>query len=123
MSHLRQLRRQTTTLLDGLGSSPDEVATSLQAAGVQGVPKNNRSCAVALYLNVLMGPDTRIRSVTVGHCSLLINLVKPTDLRPAGRLLVQLPKPVRQFIAAFDAQLYPAVTREPSTSSNRPVPA
>jgi hypothetical protein len=123
MSHLRQLRRQTTTLLDGLGTSPDAVATSLQAAGVQGVPKNNRSCAVALYLNVVMGPDTRIRSVTVGHCSLLINLVKPTDLRPAGRLLVQLPKPVRQFIAAFDAQRYPAVTREPSTSSSRPVPA
>lgn len=121
MSHLRQLKRQSSALLTGLGSTPDEVAASLQEAGVQGVPKNNRSSAVALYVNVMMGTDARIRSVAVGHCSLLINLVKPADLRPAGRLLVQLPKPVRQFIAAFDTCHYPEVTREQSVSLRRPV--
>jgi|ERR1700730_12900818 hypothetical protein len=114
MSHLRQIKKQTTGLLAALGGSPEEVAASLQAAGVQGVPKNNRSCALALYLAAVMGSEPRIRSVAVGHCSLLINLVGPQDRRPAGRLLVQLPKPVRQFVAAFDARRYPAITRAPS---------
>jgi hypothetical protein len=48
MSDLRQLKKQTSALLDGLGSGPDEVAESLEAAGVHGVPKDNRSCAVAV---------------------------------------------------------------------------
>ena len=117
MSDRRQLKKQTRALLTGLGTCPDEVAESLQAAGVHGVPKNNRSCAIALYLAALMGSDPRIRSVNVGHCSLLIDTAAPPDFRPAGRLQVQLPKPVRQFVAAFDAQKYPTITRRQSESS------
>jgi hypothetical protein len=114
MSDHRQLKKQTRALLSGLGTCPDEVAESLQAAGVHGVPKNNRGCAIAVYLTALMGPDRRIRSVNVGHCSLLIDTAVAPDFQPAGRLQVQLPKPVRQFIAAFDAQNYPTITRGPS---------
>jgi hypothetical protein len=123
MSDYRQLKKQTSGLLTGLGTSPDEVAASLNAAGVNGVPKNNRSCAIALYLTALMGPDPRIRSVTVGHCSLLIDTVAPPDSRPTGRLLVQLPKPVRQFVAAFDARRYPDITWEQSERTQRSVNA
>jgi len=112
MSHLRRLKKETIGVLAGLGASSDEVAASLQAADVRGVPKDNRSCAVAVYLTSLMGSEPSIRSVTVGHCSLLVHLVGPEE-RPAGHLLVQLPKPVRQFVAAFDALQYPAVTRPP----------
>jgi hypothetical protein len=96
------------------------VAASLHIAGVQGVQKSNQLCALALYLNALMGSDVRVRSVTVGHCSLQINLVRPADLRPGGRLLVQLPKPVRQFVTAFDAGRYPVVVRAPASSAERP---
>jgi hypothetical protein len=117
MSHLRQLKRQSTDLLAGLGKSPDRVAASLQEAGVRGVPQSNRSCPVALYLTAVLGSEARIHSVTVGHCSLLIHLVQPSDLRPAGRLLVQLPKPVRQFVAAFDARRYPVMVRERSAGA------
>lgn len=59
MSDLRQLKKQTSALLDGLGTGPDEVAESLEAAGVHGVPKDNRSCAVAVYVSALMGSDPR----------------------------------------------------------------
>ncbi len=120
MSEHRQLKVQTRTLLTGLGTCPDEVAESLRAAGVHGIPKNNRGCAVALYLGALMGSDPRVRSIKVGHCSLLIDTVSSPGLRPSGRVQVQLPKPVRQFIAAFDAQNYPAITRgqrQPSPSA------
>jgi hypothetical protein len=112
MSDHRQLKRQVQALLDGLGSCQDEVAGALHSAGVQGVPKDNRSCAVALYVTALMGSDPRIRAVRVGHCSLLIDMASLPERRPAGRMLVQLPKPVRQFVADFDARLYPSVTRE-----------
>jgi hypothetical protein len=114
MSHHRQLKMQTRALLAGLGACPDEVAESLRAAGVTGVPMDNRRCAVALYLGALMGGDPRVRSVNVGRCSLFIDTLAPPEFRPAGRLLVQLPKPVRQFVAAFDTQSYPEVTRNPT---------
>ena len=116
MSDLRQIKKHVNALLNGLGKSPDEVAAALQAAGVQGVPKSNSSCAIALYAAALMKTDLRVRSVAVGPCSLMINLIKPTDSRPGGRLSVQLPKPVRGFVAAFDARQYPMVIREQSAS-------
>jgi hypothetical protein len=111
MSRLGQLKRQTRTLLLELGDTPDRVAASLEAAGVRGVPKDNRSCAVALYLSAQMGTEAEVRAVTVGHCSMLITLVNPDDSRPAGRLLVQLSKPMRRFVAAFDALEYPMIVR------------
>jgi hypothetical protein len=109
MSYLRQLKRETHALLAGLGDSPDEVAESLWKAGIRGVPRDNRTCAVALYVSAVMGSEPAIRSVSVGHCSIAVTVVKPTDLRPAGRLLIQLPKPVRRFVAAFDDRRYPQV--------------
>jgi len=112
MSHLRQIKQSTRGLLAQLGDSPDEVAETLRASGVHGVPRDNRSCAVALYLSAQLGTEPRIRSVTVGQCSLTITLVAP-DSRPAGRLWVQLPKAVRGFVAEFDACHYPEVVREP----------
>lgn len=112
MSHHRRLKQRTNQLLAGLGCSPDEVAVTLEAAGVHGVPKSNQSCAIALYLTALMGSDSGVRSVAIGPCSLVMEIISPPDGRPAGRLLVQLPKPVRRFVAAFDAQQYPMLTRQ-----------
>jgi hypothetical protein len=121
MSELRQLKRQTRDLLTGLGTGPDEVAATLEAAGVHGVPRDNRSCAVALYMSALMGSDPRVRSVKVGHCSLFLDTAAPPEFRPSGRLLVQLPKPVRQFVAAFDSRAYPTVIR-PAPGEGSPCP-
>lgn len=111
MGDLRQIKKHALALLESLGRSPDEVADSLRVAGVHGVPRSNSSCAIALYTAALMRTDPRIRSVAVGPCSLVITLVHPTDSRPGGRLAVQLPKPVRGFVAGFDAQQFPEVIR------------
>jgi hypothetical protein len=98
------------------------VAATLAAADVHGVPTDNHSCAVAVYMNSLLAGDPSIRSVAVGHCSLVLTLVDE-DHRPAGRLHVQMPKPVRQFVAAFDAHQYPEVMRsEPPGPSGLPTP-
>lgn len=112
MSYLRQLKRDSNALLAGLGDGPDQVAESLQASGVRGVPKDNRTCAVALYVSALLGSEPRVRAVSVGHCSMALTIVTAADHRPAGRLQVQLPKPVRQFVAAFDDGRYPQVVDE-----------
>ena len=111
MSDLRQIKKRAGALLDGLGRSPDEVAHSLEEAGVQGVPRSNSSCAVALYTAALLRADPRIRSVAVGPCTLVLTLTREDGVRPGGRLVVQLPKAVRGFVAGFDARAYPEVVR------------
>ncbi len=122
MSHLRQLKKRSTELLADLGDSPREVAASLERAAVLGVPGSNRSCPIALYVGALMGTHPRVRSVAVGQCSLMVNLVTP-DQRPGGRLVVQLPKPVRQFVAEFDAGHFPRLNRLPDTLLRTTVPS
>jgi hypothetical protein len=111
MSDLRQIRKRAGALLDGLGRSPDEVAASLREVGVQGVPRSNSSCAIALYADTLLRADPRIRSVAVGPCTLVLTLNREDGARPGGKLVVQLPKAVRRFVAGFDAQAYPDVVR------------
>lgn len=112
MSDLRRLKKQTNGLLAELGRSSEEVAASLHEVGIEGVPKSNRSCAIALYLQAVMGGEPEVRAVVVGPCSLVIQLIGPRDGRPGGRLLVQLPKPVRRFVAAFDAGQFPGMVRD-----------
>jgi hypothetical protein len=111
MGDLRQIKKRAGALLDGLGRDPDEVAESLHRAGVQGVPRSNSSCAIALYTAALLRTDPRIRSVSVGPCTLVLTLTREDGARPGGKLVVQLPKPVRGFVTGFDAREYPGVIR------------
>ena len=111
MGDLRAIKRRVGSLLGELGRSPDEVADSLRRAGVQGVPRSNASCAVAVYATALLRADPRIRSVAVGPCTLVLTLTRDDGIRPGGRLVVQLPKAVRGFVHDFDAQAYPEVVR------------
>jgi hypothetical protein len=111
MGDLRQIKKRAGALLDGLGRDPDEVADSLRDVGVQGVPRSNSSCAIAVFTAALLQADPRIRSVAVGPCTLVLTLAAPDGRRPGGRLVVQLPKAVRGFVAGFDAQRYPEVVR------------
>jgi hypothetical protein len=125
MGDLRRIKKRAGALLDGLGRDPDEVAASLRDVGVQGVPRSNSSCAVALYASALLETDPRIRSVAVGPCTLVLTLTREDGARPGGRLVVQLPKAVRGFVAGFDARAYPEVIRGatpavPSTPATGP---
>ncbi len=111
MGDLRRIRKRAGALLDGLGRDPDEVAAALAAAGVRGVPRSNSSCAVALYAQAVLRADPRIRSVAVGPCTLVLTLTRADGTRPGGKLVVQLPRPVRGFVAGFDSRRYPDVVR------------
>lgn len=122
MSELRDIKKRANALLTGLGHDPDEVASTLEAAGVHGVPRSNTSCAVAVYASAVMVADPRIRSVAVGPCTLVLTLTKDNG-RPGGKLVVQLPKPVRAFVDGFDAARYPKVLRlEAVDPTTRPAP-
>lgn len=122
MGELRDIKRRVGALLESLGHDPDEVASALEMAGVQGVPRSNSSCAVALYASAIMKADPRIKSVAVGPCTLILTLLKD-DGRPGGKLTVQLPKPVRGFVERFDTAHYPRVLRFQSVEplASRPV--
>ena len=110
MGELRDIKRRATALLESLGHDPDEVATALEVAGVKGVPRSNSACAVALYASAVMKTDPRIKAVAIGPCTMILTLLKG-DGRPGGRLIVQLPRPVRGFVDRFDTAHYPSVLR------------
>ena len=124
MGELRDIKKRVNDLLTDLGPDPDEVASTLEAAGVQGVPRSNSSCAVAVYASAVLEADPRIRSVAVGPCTVVLTLAKE-DGRPGGKLVVQLPKPVRAFVDGFDEVRYPGIVRVRSAESGgqRTVPA
>ncbi|HEX4244691.1 MAG TPA: hypothetical protein VHY77_03915 [Acidimicrobiales bacterium] len=116
MNGRRQLRKQIGHLLADLGTSHDEVAASLQRAGVRAVPRNPGGCAIALYLGAVLGTDSRIHSITVGTNCLKASTLQSTPFYFYGTMLVPVPKPVGQFITAFDEGRYPELVRVPATS-------
>jgi hypothetical protein len=101
-----ELRAQVAHELRSLGSSKDEVAQRLEAAGVRGTPSSVSDCAIAVYLSAVVASDARVDAVLVGDHRVFIKL----DGR--WRLLgTALPKPLRRFVADFDRQRYPALVR------------
>jgi hypothetical protein len=107
------VRQQTAALLQALGATPGEVAHSLAAAGVRGVPANSRECAVAVYLGAVVRADPRVRGVKVCKSEVLVE--RSGWWRRS--VVVPLPTAVRQFIAAFDARSYPELVRPGVPSS------
>jgi hypothetical protein len=94
-----ELRSQTTELLNGLGSTTDEVVTTLEQNGVRGIPGNGTQCAVARYLHAVMGADPGVREVIVGNHAV--------NVRPSRRwwstcVVVPLSPIVCSFIQQFD---------------------
>jgi hypothetical protein len=94
-------------LLAGLGSTSTEVARSLAHFGVRGVPADIHQCAIALYLNAVVGGDRHVRSVAVWNDRVRVSF---------GHLLgraaeVPLTPCLREFIDRFDAFNYPDLLR------------
>ncbi len=112
----RELRRSTATLLEALGATSDEVASRLEEFGVRGFVADSRGCAVATYLNAVVGSDPQVRSVAVLAERVLISPMK--RWRPP--VTVALPESVRRFVAEFDAGKYPRLVRRPGDPSPAP---
>jgi hypothetical protein len=94
-----ELRSQTADLLTGLGSTTEEVVTTLEQSGVRGIPGNGTQCAVARYLHAVMGADPGVREVIVGNHAV--------NVRPSRRwwstcVVVPLSPIVCSFIQQFD---------------------
>jgi hypothetical protein len=112
----RVIRQQTHQLLDALGNDRDQVATSLAAGGVRGVPRRVQGCAVAVYLAAVIGADPRVKAITVNDTRLQIRL----QSHGTPPLVLRLPPAVREFIVAFDAGRFPSLVR--TTGSSRQTP-
>ncbi len=101
------IRTSAVTLLDSLGTSLDEVAGSLARTGVVGTPSDPQGCAVANFLQAVIGADPEVRSIHVSRSDVIIETAG--WWRP--RVVVRLPDPVRCFVAAFDERHYPQLLR------------
>jgi hypothetical protein len=99
----RVLRAQTLQLLTALGDDADEVATTLESEGVRGKAHSSQGCAIAVYMTAIVGADHRVGSVIVTSTRLGIR----PDSRWSPLIVVRLPRAVRQFISAFDAERFP----------------
>lgn len=100
----RSLTRQVGGLLEGLGSSGQEVAQTLASQGVQGNPGDVLQCALAVYLRAVLGADPRVRSVAVTDRWVNVGTAWRTHL-------VVEPPAVRTFIHLFDAGRFPELVR------------
>lgn len=104
------LRRRTGQALAGLGSSASEVADRLRGYGVTGTPASLEGCALALFLQGLIGSEPRVSSILVMHSSVLIY----PDRAMSWPIVVGLPRALRRFIEAFDRGLYTDLVRRRS---------
>jgi hypothetical protein len=104
-SRRASLRADTSLLLAGLGDSPEAVAATLRNGGVRGQRRRSNDCPVARYLNAVMGADERVGTLQVGLVWVLIR--RGRWWSPA--LTIPTPRPVRQFILAFDGGRFSAL--------------
>lgn len=95
------VRYETRVLLEGLGSTADDVASALAHSGVHGIPLDGSSCVLSRYVYAVIGGDRSVRSVLVGSDG-----VRITARGPMRRILVPLPPAVQQFVAEFDRGTY-----------------
>ena len=98
----RSLRRRTGEALTGLGSSASDVACRLRGYGVTGTPGSLDECALALFLQGLIGTEPRVSSVVVLPSSVLVY----TDREGSWPIVVELPRALRRFVEAFDRGIY-----------------
>jgi hypothetical protein len=120
MGARREIKVQIRDLLVGLGEDRSAVAGTLARAGVQGVPADADRCAVAQYLQAVVGADPRVESigVHVGHVRVWLSDQRRLHLP----VRVRVPGSVRKFVAAFDASVYPTLIRTTMSRLDRPAP-
>lgn len=96
------LRHGVRDHVRALGDSPSEVARRLGTHGVRGVPGQASECAIARYLQAVVGSESTVKKVVVMERTLR---VRRTGWRPP--LVVRMPRGASAFVRAFDAGCYP----------------
>jgi hypothetical protein len=100
-----RLAQEIGLLLASLGSTPGELAGSLESAGVRARPGDPAGSPVRLFLAAVVGADPNVKSVQVDGDALVV------DLRAWWRPTISVPVPpvVRSFEGAFEAGCYPSL--------------
>ncbi|MGH9082478.1 MAG: hypothetical protein ACRDWN_03955 [Acidimicrobiales bacterium] len=111
----RRLAGAVDRLLRGLGDTPGHVAGSLHAAGVRGVPNDPGHQPVGRYLAAVVGADPDVSAVSVDGAAVSVAM----EVLGQPVVTVALPRPVRDFTAAFDRECYPTLVSAESTGSDR----
>ena len=118
MGSRRTLRAQVSEALEALGPRASDVANSLAVAGVRGVSQETERCALAVYLNAVLGGERRIHRVVVRAEELEIGCPR----RP--KVFMRYPPGVSAFIAAFDRGFFPnLLLPRPSETDRHSEPA
>jgi hypothetical protein len=111
----KELRHHVSDLLSSLGNDAAEVARRLEEAAVRGTPRDAEKCAIAVYVSSILGADPAVSALKVTGTSVVIS--------PARRwrtpIAVRLPGPLRTFIAGFDHDAYPQLTRAEQDTASR----
>jgi hypothetical protein len=108
----RAIREEVTTLLGDLGGTAQEVAAGLATAGVRGIPRDRHQCAVARYLNAVVGADPQLGRVVVGSSRLWVRSRRWWSITA----VLDPPIPVPQFNSGFDRESYTELTAVPGPS-------
>ena len=104
---VRPTYKNLSELLAGLGDNPHDIASTLQAARVTGIPRHAKECAIAVYLHAVLMGDSRMRSLEVWNDRISIKLTRWW----CRRLNVRLSQPLREFVSEFDRLRYPDLVR------------
>jgi hypothetical protein len=104
--------------MGSLGSDPVAIASSLTRLQVHGTPKSLNGCALARYLQVVIGSEPTITRISISR--------RAAHLSRSGRhfdLTLKLPPAVSTFIAAFDSGAYPELVDRPVPTTRNPSPS
>jgi hypothetical protein len=99
----RLLTGEIESFLSDLGDNAENVAMSLRNQGVRGQPQDKAQCAIARYLDAVVGADRRVRNISVGTSELSVS-------GPhwwSAKLVIEVPSAIQQFIRGFDRYQYP----------------
>lgn len=95
---MKATKANLTRSLNRLGATPQEVAANLEEQGITGEPKHAQSCPVANYLKRTFPVDLATVSTTMA--------VLVEDEHRSVEVFTLTPKPVEDFIKAFDKGKY-----------------
>ena len=88
--------------LRSLGSTPRDVAKTLEELGIKGDLQNPHTCPVSRFVKAL--PEPWIRGVITTGCS-GVTIYSEDDLETGLR--IRFPNPVRDFVEMFDVGTFP----------------
>jgi hypothetical protein len=105
-----EIQGRALVLLAGLGDTPDLIAGSLVRAGVTGVPGSSCGCPIANYLTTQLD---EVEEVNVSPEAMFLHLAG------GGTVELDTPRPVGQFMAAFDLGHYEALIDNGGEGGNK----